>query len=140
MAETSTVVPGGDLAGRRKVYAQGYLAGAADGLGFIVALSLAVMVCGWLFFDADSRADRAEARLAEIRARGFTGPSARDGDVVMLRWDNGGWRPMSARLPLTGGTITGQNLHFGGAPLMPVSTTPHVVDRFSHTDDDVEVR
>ena len=130
MMETSTVVPGGDLAGRSAEYRRGYVAGLKSDLPrALLALWFGVTaVCVFCALVSGVRADPAEAQLAEMCARGFTGPSARDGDVFMLRWDNGGWHPMSARLPLAGGTLTGQSLQLwsGVTTDITTTTTPHV--------------
>ncbi len=113
--DTSTAVRSGKgLADRSADYRRGYVAGMRDVAPLNVILgSMAILAVTFICVMgiAGARADRAEAQLAEMRAGGFTvlaPTSARDGDVIMLRWDSGAWRPMIVTTP-----IIGQNLHYG---------------------------
>lgn len=69
--ETSTVVPGGDLAGRSAEYRRGYVRGLAVTwpLAPVIALALAFATYAVAYAYATARADRAEAQLAELRAQ-----------------------------------------------------------------------
>lgn len=71
MAETSTVVPGGDLAGRSAEYRRGYWRGWLAGSGWLLCLYciLCVSFVGgvglWSISIQRDHADRAEAQLAD---------------------------------------------------------------------------
>lgn len=66
--ETSTVVPGGDLAGRSAEYRRGYLRGMDVAAGPVLMLCALVACASWVFAAwALFQNDRAEAQLVEMR-------------------------------------------------------------------------
>lgn len=95
--ETSTVVPGGDLAGRSAEYRRGFWRGMdAAGPTVVVALSLS---CAAWFFGAwcAHRTDRAEAQLAEMRAMATEAERDAEMEAVYQRNVAGAWHAIATR-------------------------------------------